>query len=100
MRGVGTETKKNIDHKEVKEVKQYANIYTEVILLSSVAETKLFIFGSGSDFDHNFSSGSGSSYSYILALKTVLKHLYSTNRGRNYLFFILASSKLTAENVY
>ena len=36
----------------------------------SVAEPKLFIFGSGSDFDHNFGSGSGysSSYSHILAL--------------------------------
>ena len=40
----------------------------------SVAEPKLFIFGSGSDFDHNFGSGSSSSYSQILALKTVLKH--------------------------
>ena len=35
-----------------------------------VAEPKLFIFGSGSDFHHNFGSGSGSSscYSHILAL--------------------------------
>ena len=31
---------------------------------SSVAEPKLFIFGSGSDFGHNFGSGSGSSSSY------------------------------------
>ena len=36
--------------------------------ISSVAEPKLFIFGSGSDFDHNFGSGSSSSYSHILAL--------------------------------
>ena len=36
---------------------------------SSVAETKLFIFGSGSDFVHNF--GSSSSYSHILPHKTV-----------------------------
>ena len=35
----------------------------QVCILSSVAEPKLFIFGSGSDFDHNF--GSGSSYSSI-----------------------------------
>ena len=33
---------------------------------NSVAEPKLFIFGSGSDFDHNF--GSSYSYSHILAL--------------------------------
>ena len=46
------------------------------IVFSSVAEPKLFIFGSGSDFDHNVGSGFGSSsnYSHILALKTVLKH--------------------------
>ena len=63
----------------------------------SVAEPKLFIFGSGFDFGHNF----GSSYSHILlALITVLKHYYYTNRGSNDLFFILASSKLTAENVF
>ena len=37
---------------------------------TSVAEPKLFIFGSGSDFDHNF--GFGSSYSHILALQIVL----------------------------
>ena len=42
---------------------QLFHIYT---ILSSVAEPKLFIFGSGSDFDHNF--GSGSSYSLILTL--------------------------------
>ena len=41
---------------------------------TSVAEPKLFIFGSGSDFGHNFGSGSSYSYSHILALKTVLKH--------------------------
>ena len=65
---------------------------------SSVAEPKLFI--SGSDFGHYFGSGSGSSssYSHLLALKTVLKHY--TNRGSNDLFFILASPKLTSENVY
>ena len=34
--------------------------------LTSVAEPKLFIFGSGSDFDHNFVSGFSSSL--ILAL--------------------------------
>ena len=37
----------------------------------SVAEPKLFIFGSGSIFVHNF--GSSSSYSHILLLRTVLK---------------------------
>ena len=43
-------------------------------IFNSVAELKLFIFGS--DFDHNFGSGSGSSsrHSHILALKTVQKH--------------------------
>ena len=41
---------------------------------TSVAEAKLFIFGSGSDFGQNFGSGSSSSYNHILALKTVLKH--------------------------
>ena len=66
-------------------------------VVSSVAEPKLFIFCSGSDFGHNFGSGSSSSYSHILAL---LKHYYYTNRGSNDLFFIVASSKLTAENVY
>ena len=37
-----------------------------------------------------------------LKVKTVIKHKYytGTNRGRNDLFFMLASSKLTAENVY
>ena len=42
---------------------------------------------------------SSSSNSHILPLKTVLKQLYY-NRGRNWLFFVLASSKLTAENIY
>ena len=62
-----------------------------LIVNSIVAELKLFILGSGSNFDHNFGSGSnfdhnfgsGSSSSHILALKTVL-----------------AASKLTAETVY
>ena len=45
-----------------------------VTIVNSVAEPKLFIFGSGSDFGYNFGSGSSSSYSHILALKTVLKH--------------------------
>ena len=64
-----------------------------LIVNSIVAELKLFILGSGSNFDHNFGSGSnfdnnfgsgsGSSSSHKLALKTVL-----------------AASKLTAENVY
>ena len=46
----------------------------KIIHVRSVAEPKLFIFGSGSDFGHNFGSGSSSSYNHILALKTVLKH--------------------------
>ena len=45
-----------------------------VCIKISVAEPKLFIFGSSSNFGHNFGSGSSSSYSYILALKTFLKH--------------------------
>ena len=55
-------------------VSQTIQVSTEVpgrecqSVLSSVAEPKLFIFGSGSDFDHNFGSGSSSSYSHILAL--------------------------------
>ena len=35
----------------------------KIVLVNSVAEPKLFIFASGSDFDHNFGSGSSSSYS-------------------------------------
>ena len=46
----------------------------KIFIFFSVAEPKLFLFSSGSDFDHNFGSGSSSSYSHILALKTVLKH--------------------------
>ena len=41
------------------------NIYKKFkkqIAPSSVAEPKLFILGTGSDFDHNFGSGSSSSY--------------------------------------
>ena len=45
-------------------------IRKNLIIKSSVAELKLFIFGSGSDFVHNF--GSGSSSSHVLPLKTVL----------------------------
>ena len=69
-------------------------IFSFNLYFYKVAGPKLFIFGSG--------SGSSSSYSHILELKTVLKHQYytGTNRCRNYLSFILASSKLTAENVY
>ena len=42
----------------------------KVILKVSVAEPKLFIFSSGSDFVHNF--GSSFSYSHILPFKNVL----------------------------
>ena len=53
--------------------KKYFPSYLFIFLIS-VAEPKLFIFGSGygSDFGHNFGSGSSSCYSHILALKTVL----------------------------
>ena len=45
----------------------YKNMFL-IRIFVSVAEPKLFISGSGSDFDHNFGSGSSSSYSHILAL--------------------------------
>ena len=48
-------------------------IVKSLYIFTSVAEPKLFIFGSGSNFDHNFGSdsSSGSSYRHILALTTV-----------------------------
>ena len=69
----------------------------------SVAEPKLFIFGSdsGSTFVHNFGPdfGSSSSSCHILTLKTVLLKQYLVLHIRNMsqwrFFFILASSKLT-----
>ena len=55
----------------------YRIIVSVVSLFISVAEPKLFIFGSGSTFVHNFCSGSSSSSSpsHILPLKTVLKEI-------------------------
>ena len=68
---------------------------------SSVAEPKLFI--SGSNFVHNFGSGSSSSSSESTAIYCHLKLKYRRTGtiliGRNELFFVLASSKLTVENV-
>ena len=40
--------------------------------ISSVAEPKLFIFGSSSDFGHN----SGSGYSHILALNPLVPEIF------------------------
>ena len=47
-------------------------------LRTSVAEPKLFIFGSdsGSTFVHIFGSDSGSSSCHILPLKTLLSQMY------------------------
>ena len=68
--------------------------------VGSVAEPKLFIFGSGSDLAIISGSVSSSSYSHILALKTVINTSTILIEEINDLFFILASSKLTAENDY
>ena len=63
------------------------------LLFGSVAEPKLFIFSSGS---------SSSSCHIYWNLKTVLQYNSSTirNMSQYRFFFILASSKLTAVNIY
>ena len=70
----------------------------EMVYYCSVAEPKLFIFGSGfgSTFVHNFGSGSSSSYSHILPK---LFFNSSTILIEVEISFSL-SSKLTAENIY
>ena len=82
---------------------QCIDYYRDFLKLNkvSVAEPKLFIFGSDSTFDHNFGSGSSSSYSHILPRKsvgtiTVGSTLRNMSQWR--FFFILASSRLTAVN--
>ena len=72
---------------------------SQVIHNGSVAEPKLFIFGSGSTFVHNFGSGSP------LAIFCHLK-LYGTgtvtvrNTSQWRFFFILATSKLATGNIF
>ena len=69
---------KNVEKGRKWNIKCECEVKSGVPKGSSVAEPKLFIFGSGSssgsDFGHNFGSGSSSSNSHILALKTVLKN--------------------------
>ena len=69
------------------------------LVFSSVAEPKLFIFGSGSGspFVHNFGYGSGSSSCHF---KLHFNNCTRRNMYKLRFFFILASSKLTAENIY
>ena len=68
-------------------------------------DSMLFIIGSGSTFVHNLVQAPAW---YTVLLQpyiatqncSIIVILYHTKRGRNELFFILASSKMTAENIY
>ena len=73
---------------------------TKLGLMISVAEPTLFI--SGSTFVPYFDSGSSSRniHCHLQLLSKSSTYQYHINGGRNIVFFILASSKLTAENIY